>query len=106
MSFNLYGISEWGKEFGIRLYINLISSAHLCLPEFILLPIIEQMHGEHFKRKHFLKVQMVGVAELPRWFIARLLCLSPFLSFEAHRKKKLKIAELCFLKIPCILFLI
>lgn len=35
-----------------------------------------------------LKVQMVGVAELPRQLIARLLCLSSFLSFEAHMKKR------------------
>lgn len=38
----------------------------------------------------FLKMQMVGAAELPRQFIARLLCLSSFLSFEAHMKKKFK----------------
>lgn len=36
----------------------------------------------------FLKVQMVEVAELPRGFTARLLCLSPSLSFEAHIEKK------------------
>lgn len=35
--------------------INLISSARLCLLEFVLLLILEQMHGEHFKGKHFSK---------------------------------------------------
>lgn len=87
MSFNLYGISEWGKDQAI----NLISSAHLCLLEFILQPILEQVHGEHFKGKHFSEGAngANGVAELPRQFIARLLCLSSSLSFEAHMEKKI-----------------
>lgn len=34
------------------------------------------------KENIILKVQMVGVAELPRQFVARQLCLSSFLSFK------------------------
>lgn len=81
MSFSQHGISDGARSLGSGYKLNFIS-ASLCLLQFILLLILEQMHGEHFKRKCFSEGANGWVAELPGGFIARLLHLSPLLALK------------------------